>query len=181
MQILACLRWLGEMQVIACIPLEGSIAMKDLADLVNSPEEQLERVVRLMASARFLAVPPDNPGLVTHTGLSSSFVTHLSNLDAIMFLGGTVGPAALQMSGGVTHAGQLSGAPKLSPLGPLSFETALEQQPRLRRQWAAYCGCMRDSTPLVVDLLGRLDWAILGNAVIVDVSPSLPVDYLPSG
>jgi hypothetical protein len=156
------------MQVLACIPLKGSIATKELADLINAPEHRLECVVRLMASAKFLAVPSDSTRLMAHTGLSASFVTQLSNLDAIMFLGSAIGPAALQMS--EAGHGQLSGAAMSSPAGPLSFDTAIEQQPKLRRQWAAYCGCMREPTPLVVDLLNRLDWARLGRALIVDVS-----------
>lgn len=144
------------------------MAIKDLADLVNVPEAQLRRVVRLMATAEFLKEPQPGSGRVAHTPLSASFVTDCSNLDAVMFLSGTAVRAALEMPEATQS--QLSGFASSSPTGRLPFGTACEQQPKLRREWAAYCGCMRDSTQAVVDLLDRLDWASLGKARIVDVS-----------
>ncbi|KAL4919780.1 histidine phosphatase superfamily [Aspergillus aurantiobrunneus] len=77
-KLLACLQWLGEFQILACIPLSGSVPIKDVADLAGVPESHVSRVIRMTATA---APSP----------LSSSY------LDAAMFLAGTVAPAALQM------------------------------------------------------------------------------------
>ncbi|ROV99515.1 hypothetical protein VMCG_06382 [Cytospora schulzeri] len=69
------------------------MATNDLADLVNVPATQLQRVVRLI-TAGFLQEPHPGSGEVAHTELSASFVTHFPNLEAAMFLGGTAAPAA---------------------------------------------------------------------------------------
>lgn len=92
-QLLACLKWLGEFQVLACIPLHDKIPAHELADLVGVPERQLSRVVRMTATAGFLCEP--QPGYISHSPLSAPFITDLSYLDATMFLAGTVAPAAL--------------------------------------------------------------------------------------
>jgi len=178
-QILACLRWLAEFQVLACIPLDGeAMGTKDLADLVSVPEMQLRRVVRLMATAGFLILEEQQQALVTrqaqvaHTRLSASFVTQFTNLDAVMFLSGTLVHASLQMPEATQR--QLSGfSLTTTPVG-LDFGTACKQQPRLRRQWDAYIGCVKDSTQVIADLLDRLDWASLGRALVVEVSTINP-------
>lgn len=156
---------------MACIPLHGEMTTKDLADLVNVPEPQLQRVVRLMATAGFLQEPQPGSGQVAHTGLSASFVTHFPNLDAAMFLSGTAAPAALQMPEATLR--QLSGFELSSNTG-LTFSAVCEQQPRMQRQWAAYLGTVGDTSRGLIDLLDRLDWASLGSACIVDVSRATP-------
>ena len=95
-QLLACLKWLGEFQVLACIPLSGSIPFKEVADLAGVPETQLCRIVRMTATAGFLYKPW--PGHVAHTALSATFVTNLAFLDATMFLAETAAPTAMHMA-----------------------------------------------------------------------------------
>ncbi|KAK4890113.1 hypothetical protein LTR49_028748, partial [Elasticomyces elasticus] len=36
--VLACVKWLGESQVISCVPLSGSVAFEELATLASVPE-----------------------------------------------------------------------------------------------------------------------------------------------
>ncbi|KAK5680874.1 hypothetical protein LTS10_006632 [Elasticomyces elasticus] len=36
--LLACVKWLGESQVISCVPLGGSVAFEELATLASVPE-----------------------------------------------------------------------------------------------------------------------------------------------
>ena len=79
-QLLACIKWLGEYQVIACIPLTGSVSIEELAQLADVPEIMLSRVVRMIATSGFLCEP--QPGFVAHTPLSASFSTDLSFFDA---------------------------------------------------------------------------------------------------
>lgn len=169
-QVLACLRWLGEFQVLACIPLDGEIAAKDLADLVVVPEAELRRVLRLMAVTGFLQELEPGSDRFAHTVLSASFVTHAPNLDALMFLTNTAVPAALQMSEATQNRLTKS---SLSSNTGLSFATTCEQHPRLRRQWDAYLSHLGDSDHTLVHLISRLDWRILGNACVVNVSRTI--------
>ncbi|KAL8792411.1 MAG: hypothetical protein Q9195_005025 [Heterodermia aff. obscurata] len=174
-QLLACLQWLGEFQVLACIPLNGSVPLKDVADLAHVPETQLCRIVRMTATAGFLHEP--QPGYVAHTALSASFVVRLSNLDAVMFLAQTAAPTALQMPA-VTkrqgHSDSSSGsAYSLAFNTSQTFQSACEQRSKLQRQWAAYLRSTGDKGDSVTELLSRLDWRNLGSACIVDVSPAV--------
>ncbi|KAI0861674.1 hypothetical protein F4860DRAFT_513825 [Xylaria cubensis] len=92
-QVLACLRWLGDFQVLAFIPLGDSVAVRDIADLSGTPETHLTRVIHMMSTVGFLHQP--GPGYVAHITLSIPFVTNPSLLDASLFLSETAAPAAL--------------------------------------------------------------------------------------
>lgn len=171
-QLLACLQWLGEFQVLACIPLSGSVPAKDVADLAGVPETQLCRVVRMTATAGFLHEP--QPGHVEHTALSAPFVTKPSFLDAAMFLAETAAPTALQMAVATQRYGHSSRpsetAYNLAFNTSLPFQSACEQRSKLQRQWPAYLRYAGDVDDSVTEVLTRLDWLSLGNACIVDVS-----------
>ncbi|KAL4935852.1 hypothetical protein BDV06DRAFT_233903 [Aspergillus oleicola] len=172
-QLLACLQWLGEFQVLACIPLTGSVPIKDVADLAGVPESHLSRMVRMTATAGFLQEP--QPGQVAHSALSAPFVTKPSYLDAVMFLAGTVAPAALQMPAATQRFG-----PSLRPNetaynlafnNPATLASTCEQQPKLQRQWPAFLRYGTINTEdRVTDLLSRLDHFRRGNISIVEVS-----------
>lgn len=170
-QLLACLQWLGEFQVLACIPLSGSVPAKDVADLVGVPETQLCRVVRMTATAGFLNEP--QPGHIAHTALSAPFVTKPSFLDAAMFLAETAAPTALQMAVATQRYGN-SNRPNESAYNlafntSQTFQSACEQRSKLQRQWPAYLRYVGDVDDSVTEVLTRLDWLSLGNACIVEV------------
>ena len=171
-QLLACLQWLGEFQVLAYIRLNSSVPIKDVADLASVSETQLCRVIRMTATAGFLYEP--QPGHVAHTALSEPFVTKLSFLDALMFLAETAAPVALQMAA-ATQRHRYSDGPSESAYA-LAFNTSqtfqfrCEQRSKLQRQWSAYLRCVGEMGDNAIELLGQLDWHSLGNAYIVDVS-----------
>ncbi|MCJ1251841.1 hypothetical protein MMC30_009079 [Trapelia coarctata] len=171
-QLLACLHWLGEFQVLACIPLSGSVPFKDVADLTGVPETQLCRVVRMMATAGFLHEP--HLGHVAHSALSTPFVTKPTFLDAAMFLSETAAPTALQMAVATQRFGH-SQRPNESAYNvafntSATFASACEQRPKLQRQWPAYLRYGTDDVDAsVTDILTRLDWLSLGNASVVEV------------
>lgn len=175
-QLLACLQWLGGSQVLACIPLSGSVPSKDVADLAGVSEKQLCRVVRMTATAGFLHEP--QPGHIAHTALSAPFVTTPSLLDAAMFLSETAAPAALQMAVAAHHFGYPPW-PDQSTYNVVlntssTFASIIKQRPKLHRQWAAYQRYgMGDTDASVIEVLTGLDWLSLGNASIVDVSPHI--------
>ncbi|XHG01039.1 Agnestins biosynthesis cluster transcriptional coactivator AgnL9 [Aspergillus wentii] len=169
-QVLACIQWLGEFQVPACIPLDGSAVMKDVADLIGVPESQFSRIVRMATTAGFLHEP--QPGYIAHSALSAAFVTKPSYLDAAMFLAGTAAPAALQMPA-VTK--QCSGPSKNDALNVASHSPPFAnpgetQLPRLQRQWDAYlrygAGYICNTA---TDILTCLEPLRMKNASVVEV------------
>lgn len=179
-----CLQWLGHFQVLACVPLHGSVRVQDIADLTGVSELQLHRVLRMMAMVGFLQEP--EPGQMAHTDLSASFVNRPSHLDAAMFLSETVSPAALHMASITERHGQQSEDARESGYAVAfntsqSFQSQCLKRPRLQLQWAAY---LRDVTNVVDDgasigPLESLDWCSFGDACIVDVSlyPLFPQSF----
>lgn len=159
--------------MLACIPLNGSVPFKDVAELVGVPETLLCRVARMTATAGFLCEP--QPGHIAHSALSAPFVTKPSCLDAVMFLSKTAAPTALQMALATRRFG-----PSLRPNESAynvafntsaTFTSVVEQRSTLQRQWPAYLRYgMGDGDASVIDVLTRLDWLSLGNASVVEVS-----------
>lgn len=164
-QILACLKWLSKFQVLACIPLDGSISIEEIADLASVPETLLGRVVRMTATVGFLQEP--RPSHIAHTRLSTPFVTNLAFLDAIMFLADTAAPAALHMASATQRHSQ-SSAYSIAFTTTQPFLTACIENTKLQRQWSAYCRCVGAVENGVTELINRLKWRSLGNACVVD-------------
>jgi hypothetical protein len=170
------MQWLGEFQVPACIPLDGSAMIKDVSDLIDIPESQLARVIRMVVTAGFLQEP--QPGYVAHSTLSASFVIQPSYLDATMFLAERVTPAALGMALATKRCSMPSKelTPDTHIIGsntPNGFAFAGPQEsrlPRLQRQWHAY---LRHGTghlcDTVTDVLTCLEPFRMANATVVEV------------
>ncbi|EFX02983.1 toxin biosynthesis regulatory protein [Grosmannia clavigera kw1407] len=192
-QILACLKWLSDFQILACIPREGSLPISDLADLAGVPEDQLRRVIRLTAGCRFLREV--QPNCVSHTELSGQFLARQPLCDATNFIANTVAPAALHMNtatrlamasidtdGGMSTkqprsrshsehhpAGQTAYDIALRPMQ--SFHAALQEPSKLARQWTAYLthAAHLHSEDELINAFLRLQWPSLGNTCIVEV------------
>ncbi|OKL55381.1 hypothetical protein UA08_09362 [Talaromyces atroroseus] len=172
-EIVACLKWLAEFQILACIPLDGSISIRDLADLAGVPKTQLSRIIRLTATSGFLQEPIANH--VSHTPLSAQFMVNQSLLDAAVFMAEFAAPAALHMP----MATERFGSPKsptetaynlaLNTMRP--FNVAIQERHKLGRQWSAYLhqavGLHQEKE--IVDMLSQLKWSNLGNASIVEI------------
>ncbi|KAM0795940.1 hypothetical protein BDR22DRAFT_812871 [Usnea florida] len=174
-EILACLRWLGEFQVLACIPMAGSVPITDVADLSGIPEVQLARIIRLTATAGFLHEP--QPAMVAHSALSAPFVTNPSYLDAAIFLAESAAPAALEMASTTQRFGQ-SERPNESAYNVAlkttkPFHTARQECTKLHRQWSAYsryAGGLH-AAEQVADVLSQFDWTNVssGTSLVVEV------------
>ncbi|KAL2128591.1 hypothetical protein VTI74DRAFT_8958 [Chaetomium olivicolor] len=180
-QVLACLQWLCEFQVLACVPLDDSVPFKDVADICGVPEAQLCRVTRLMATAGFLQEP--RPGHIAHSALSAQFVTEPALLDAALFLSEIAAPAALKMPLATKKFGA-SDRPDQSAYA-LAFDTdvplssVFQLRPRLQRQFATYLSFVTsDDQANIRDVLMRIDWASLGNATVVDVGAHSPASAI---
>lgn len=159
--------------MLACVPLDDSVAFSDVADICGVPEGHLCRVTRLMATAGFLREP--RPGHIAHSPVSAQFVTEPALLDAAMFLAGTAAPAALKMPlatrqfAASERADQSAYAAAFDTGIPLA--NVFELQPRLQRQFATFLSfTTSDDQANVRDILMRVDWASLGHATVVDVS-----------
>ncbi|KKK21814.1 hypothetical protein ARAM_004347 [Aspergillus rambellii] len=168
-QILANLQWLCEFQVLACIPLEGSVAFEEVADISNVPADRLQRVVRLMTTTGFLCEP--SHGHVAHTQLSASFVTEPALLDAALFLAQIAVPAALKMTPEVQpfSVGTEGGRRRAND----RFADGLDSsQPKVQRQFAAYLAHgILDEASAVDEVLKLVDWEGLGSTTVVDIHP----------
>nr|UYO77244.1 hypothetical protein [Trichoderma psychrophilum] len=169
-QLLACIQWLGEFQVPACIPLDGSALMKDVSDLLGVPEGQLGRIIRMASLGGFLQEP--TPGHVAHSPLSAAFVAKPSYLDAAMFLAGTAAPAAWKM---VAETKQARDSPQQAPRDMVirrRFFDNVDQVelPRMQRQWSAYLryglGHYCDTATDILTCLAPLQ---MGAALVVEV------------
>jgi hypothetical protein len=163
-QLLACLKWLGEFQIIAYIPLSDSIAIEELAVLADVPEHTLRSVVRMTATSGFLHEP--QLGYVAHTPLSSSFTNELVYFDAAMFLANRVAPSALDM----TLFGQRQDNDILNVQSASSFTLQCAREPQLNRQWSAYRHSVGGQGSDLKALFNLLNWQSLGNSSVVHVS-----------
>ena len=182
MEILACLKWITEFQILACIPPDASLPIEDLAALAGVPEVQLRRVIRLTASSGFLQETA--PNYVSHTPMSDHFRARQSICDALAFIAEPMTPAALHMPSATRTASvagskdSLSTAYSLAFKGSRPFHAACQDQLKLERQWIAFLahGAGLHSEDELVDTLSRLNWSRLGNAcIIVEVSTALPL------
>nr|ACH72906.1 AflS [Aspergillus ochraceoroseus] len=176
-QILANLQWLCEFQVLACIPLEGSVAFEEVADISNVPADRLQRVVRLMTTTGFLCEP--SHGHVAHTQLSASFVTEPALLDAALFLAQIAVPAALKMTPEVQPFCTSSDRPPAvgteggrRRANDRFCRWSDSSQPKVQRQFAAYLAHgILDEASAVDEVLKLVDWEGLGSTTVVDIHP----------
>lgn len=167
---MACLKWLGEFQILALVPLQGSILASEIADLAGVSAKELSRVVRMMATMAFLCEV--QPNRIAHTELSASFIGDFSLMDCAMFLGEVAAPSALYMTEAASRVREdhaSSSAFSLLKGSQQSFETACAGDERLQRQWAAYRMSVCAPSDSVVAALCRLNWSGLGKACVVDV------------
>ncbi|KAF7593896.1 hypothetical protein BBP40_010598 [Aspergillus hancockii] len=171
-QMLASVQWLSSLQVLVCLPLGGSLALEDLAQLAGVPETQLSRVIRLTALGGFLQEP--HPGQIMHTPLSTLFVSQRRFRDATMFLAECCTPSALRMASTTRpHAGTSTEVPcesaySLAFSTSVPFHKACSSTPRLQRQWSAFLQYTGNIDDKVTEVLTRLDWAHLGDCCIVE-------------
>lgn len=150
--------------------------IKDVSDLIGIPESQLTRVIRMVATAGFLQ--ECQPGHVSHSSLSASFVLQPSYLDATIFLAERVAPAALGMAE-TTKQCSMSSKELTEQSHHIDSNIsnwtvcAVPEEirlPRLQRQWHAY---LRHGTghpcDTATDVLTCLEPFRMANATVVEV------------
>ena len=181
-QLLACMRWLGEFQVLACIPLDESVPFEDVADIAGVPECRLRRLVRPLFTIGFLCEP--SPGHVAHSVLSKQFVTQPGLLDAIFFMSDTLAPSASAMGTQTRRSGAseqpADSAWNLAVGSNSPFAVCLQQRPKVKRQLGAYLSYVSSAMDAAVeDTLTQMNWQSLGMATVVHVRIPLPIVAYP--
>lgn len=167
------MKWLGEFQITAYVPLSDSISLDELAELADVPEHTLSRVVRMTATAGFLHEP--QLGCVAHTPLSLAFTNELLYFDAAMFLANRVAPSALDLTpfehkqdhGGLNGSSNMVGSQSAQ-----TFASHRAKEPQLNRQWLAYCHSVGSVQKDLATLINLLNWQSLGDASVVHVGSS---------
>jgi hypothetical protein len=171
-QLLACLQWLAEFQILAYVPLTQRVAYAGVAELTGVPAAQIRRIVRTTATAGFLCEP--QPEYIAHTPLSAQFVKRPSFLDALMFIAETVVPTGLCMAEASRRGGH-SQHPYASPYqiamnSSSSLAAACEKDAKLQRRVNAFQRLAANSKAnALTHILRSLDWEGLGRATVVEV------------
>ncbi|KND91132.1 hypothetical protein TOPH_04439 [Tolypocladium ophioglossoides CBS 100239] len=168
-QLLACLQWLGEFQILAYIPLTQRVAYDDLAHLTDVPPAQIRRIVRTTATAGFLCEP--QPDHVAHTPLSVQFVKRPSFLDALMFTAETVVPTALRMAEATRQQVRYQRTDvnpyQIATNSSSSLAVACEKDAKLQRKASAFQRLTATSRAnAVTRLLSSMGWDGLGQTVV---------------
>lgn len=167
------MQWLAEFQILACIPLNGNVPLRGVAELAGVPHNQLARIVRLTATSGFLREP--EPDLVAHTPLSAQFIADHCFFDAALFLTESITPAAMQMLSATQRFGASRDpsecAYNLAVNSVRPFHLARLDRPRLDRKWVTFLSHAAGlhGEKELVDVFSQLNWLDLGNACIVEV------------
>ena len=176
-QVLACVQWLCDVQVLACIPRDTKVLYTDVVEILNIPEGSalLRSTVRMTATVSFLHEP--SPGYIAHTPLSAAFVDDPTLVDAVTFLSKSALPAATNMSKtsgsyGDSQVQAVRGGSFNAKVCTV-FSDQVNQQPRLARQTEAFLHhALSDgqAEEAIVDIVMQLDWRCLDDATVVLVS-----------
>ncbi|KAK5011228.1 hypothetical protein LTR28_004735 [Elasticomyces elasticus] len=171
-QYLSCIQWLCGFQVLACIPLEGSVLYSEIAEIAGVPEAQLRSVARMMMTSNFLYEP--RLGELAHSTLSAHFVTDPALLDSAVFMTDVSMPAAAKLA----RATEIFGATEQRNQTALNvaFETEMPfykfvaQSPKMEKQFAAYTkNVTTNEETNIKHLLTGFSWSALNEATVIDV------------
>ncbi|KAI4166339.1 MAG: hypothetical protein LQ342_000229 [Letrouitia transgressa] len=174
-QHLSCIRWLCYFNVLACIPLHGSVSYFEVASLTGVPEVQLRSVARMAMTSNFLCEP--KLGEISHNAVSAQFVTNPGMSDWALFMTQFSMPTAAKM----VEASEKWGTTekKNETAVNITFGTDLplfdfiKSSPNMTKQFAAYMKNVTSSEGTNIrHLLAGFDWASLGEATVVDVGGS---------
>ncbi|KAF1953742.1 hypothetical protein CC80DRAFT_595636 [Byssothecium circinans] len=169
-QIVACLRWLCEFNILPCIPQQQPVSYEDLSQLALVPEGHLRRVCRMLISAEFLEETASTH--VGHTALSYAFVNSFALSDGLAFLTETIVPASLKMVEASKSFDKADRSPYSAAFGTsTSFTDQALPHGRLSRQFDHFMRCIANDTGNgLLSILRRLNINGDKEALVVDVS-----------
>ncbi|EPE30001.1 S-adenosyl-L-methionine-dependent methyltransferase [Glarea lozoyensis ATCC 20868] len=174
-QHLSCLRWLCHFNVMACIPLTGSVPYSEIATVAGVPEIQLRSVCRMAMTSNLLCEP--KVGEIAHNAVSKTFVGNPGLVDWALFMTQFSMPTAAKMVEATEKWGSTS--KKNETAFNLAMDTDLplfdfvKKSPEMTKQFAGYMRNVQSSEKTHIrHLVSGYDWKSLGNAVVVDVGGS---------
>ncbi|KAH9866832.1 hypothetical protein IAQ61_007421 [Plenodomus lingam] len=168
-QVVACLRWLCEFNILPCIPKHQSVSYEDLSQLALVPEGHLRRICRMLIAAEFLEEVASTH--VGHTALSYAFVNNFALSDGLAFLTETILPASLKMVEASKPFQKTYQSPYSAAFGvSTSFTDQALQHSRLSRQFDHFIRCIASDTgDELLDILSQMSINGGKEALVVDV------------
>ena len=180
-QYIACLRWLCHFNIFYLVPLKHKITYSELAAAAEVPEQRLKSVVRMaMTTNIFLETEPNE---VSHS-VTSALIADDPNFYAwATYMCETSAPAASKLvEASVKWPASFA---KHETSYNIAFDTDLPFFDHIAlnsekmKQFTRYMKNVTSSEGTAINhVLTGFDWAILGKAVIVDVS-SYPLKFAP--
>ncbi|PVI02105.1 hypothetical protein DM02DRAFT_727427 [Periconia macrospinosa] len=168
-QIVACLRWLCEFNILPCIPQQQPVSYEDLSQLVLVPQGHLRRICRMLIAAEFLEETATTH--VGHTALSYAFVNNFALSDGLAFLTETIVPASLKMVEASKSLDKAQRPPYSAAFGTsTSFTDQALPHGRVSRQFDHFMKCIANDTgDGLLSILGRLKINEGKESLVVDV------------
>ncbi|KAL2061151.1 hypothetical protein VTL71DRAFT_7424 [Oculimacula yallundae] len=174
-QHLSCLRWLCHFNVLACIPLTGSVPYSEIATIASVPETQLKSVCRMAMTSNLLCEPKE--GEVAHNVVSRTFVSNPGLVDWALFMTQFSMPTAAKMVEATEKWGDTS--KKNETAFNIAMDTELplfdfvKKSPEMTKQFAGYMRNVQSSEKTHIrHLVSGYNWKSLGTALVVDVGGS---------
>ncbi|GAB7347679.1 hypothetical protein MBLNU459_g5246t1 [Dothideomycetes sp. NU459] len=171
------LRWLYHFRIPQAVPLQGSIAVAELADKCKVEQRRLIRVLRHAMTNHWFCEP--EPGRVAHSAMSSLIVTDDRIYGQIGYQTEVVFPSAAK----VVEATERFGSSESHSNAAFNVAWDTEMQ---SMKWAMedpvkagwFAGLMKtyqQSSPFRMDhVVNGYDWKGLGAGLLVDVSATFP-------
>ncbi|EFW18018.1 conserved hypothetical protein [Coccidioides posadasii str. Silveira] len=159
-------------EVLAAIPLQGSVPFSDLASVCTLPERRLRSVARMAMTRNFLCEPV--PGHVAHNAVSRLFVTNPAYLGWTRFMTEFYMPVASKFSEatekwGDTVAGNQT-AVNLAMNTQLTAFDFITQSREWGRLFSAYMkGVQASRATNVKHVVADYDWEAMGKALVVHI------------
>ncbi|KAH8199592.1 hypothetical protein TruAng_006242 [Truncatella angustata] len=174
-QVLASVHWLSHFRIFSFIPLTGSVPRSEVAALAMVPENQLKATARMAMTSNLLCEP--SPGELAHTAASRLFVANPAVLDWALFMAKGSAPTASKMVEATEKWGATTSmtetAFNVSNNTTLTFFDYISQTPDMAKLFVSYMKNVTSSEGTKIDhLIHGYDWASLGKATVVDVSPA---------
>lgn len=174
-QHIACLHWLCRYDIPTLVPLDGVTGYAELATAARVPVKTLKSVVRMAICDGFLS--EQTPNAIGHSRLSAQFARNAALRDWAMFLADASAPMALKLTDATDKWGETTSktetAFNIAMNSEVPFFDYLSQSKELTKRFAGYMKCVTATQGTAIDhLLEGFDWAGLGEAKVVDVSPS---------
>jgi hypothetical protein len=168
--MVACLRWLCELNILPCIPKQQLVFYRDLAQLALVPESHLCTVCCMLITTDFLEEVASTH--VGHTALSYAFVNNLALSNGLVFLTETIVPASLKMAEAIKSLDKAQQSPYSNAFSiSASFKDHALHHGRQSRQFDHFMRCITNDTgDEMLSALNQLSIDVIKESLVMSVS-----------